>query len=262
MKRSDRILRRMVSARMISKEEYDAAMTEVPTSPGSSGRWRRHWRSRRPRRNSPRKTPGGGPGVIEPSPPVNEIHHVAASPLRCIVLFPYEVGEGRAREDRRRCRGRFLHQPGNGGGGSVFFRPAESFCRSRIASSLEHFDDLGGPDRIRAPRQEVPAPDPAPAGKHPCVLQFEQDEFEELLRDPVLLRKIPYLEGGSSGKRAAYIKARSAYSVFFDNRIPLPDRTVPIYPIRKIGYMATDARRSFACRYASASWASGTSLCQ
>jgi len=34
MKRSDRILRRMVAARMISREEFDAAMTEVPNLAG------------------------------------------------------------------------------------------------------------------------------------------------------------------------------------------------------------------------------------
>jgi membrane peptidoglycan carboxypeptidase len=36
MRRSDRILRRMVAARMITREEYDAALSEVPNLEGLS----------------------------------------------------------------------------------------------------------------------------------------------------------------------------------------------------------------------------------
>jgi len=70
MKRSDRILRRMVSARMISKEEYDAAMTEVPNLTGLERKVEKTLETPPPEENRPEETPGGGPGVIEPSPPV------------------------------------------------------------------------------------------------------------------------------------------------------------------------------------------------
>ena len=70
MKRSDRILRRMVSARMISKEEYDAAITEVPNLTGLERKVEKTLEIPPPEEKQPEETPGGGPGVIEPSPPV------------------------------------------------------------------------------------------------------------------------------------------------------------------------------------------------
>src|SRR5659263_683131 len=43
-----------------------------------------------------------------------------------------------------------------------------------------------------------------------------------------------------SGKRAAYIRARNAYSVFLDKRMSPPCQTIPTYPIRKIGYVESN----------------------
>jgi len=63
MKRSDRILRRMVAARMISREEYDAAMAEVPNLAGLARKVEKTLET-----PPPEEAPGGGPVVIEPSP--------------------------------------------------------------------------------------------------------------------------------------------------------------------------------------------------
>lgn len=70
MKRSDRILRRMLSARMISREEYDAALSEVPNLEGIARKVEKTLETPPPAENPPGEAPGGGPVVIEPSPPV------------------------------------------------------------------------------------------------------------------------------------------------------------------------------------------------
>jgi monofunctional biosynthetic peptidoglycan transglycosylase len=69
MKRSDRILRRMVAARMISREEYDAAMAEVPNLAGLERKVEKTLETPPPEEKPPEEAPGGGPAVIESSPP-------------------------------------------------------------------------------------------------------------------------------------------------------------------------------------------------
>ena len=69
MKRSDRILRRMVAARMISREEYDEAMAEVPNLAGLARKVEKTLETPPPEEKPPEEAPGGGPVVIEPSPP-------------------------------------------------------------------------------------------------------------------------------------------------------------------------------------------------
>jgi len=68
MKRSDRILRRMVAARMISREEYDAAMAEVPNLAGLARKVEKTLETPPPEEKPPAEAPGGGPVVIESSP--------------------------------------------------------------------------------------------------------------------------------------------------------------------------------------------------
>lgn len=69
MKRSDRILRRMVAARMITREEYDAAMAEVPNLAGLERKVEKTLETPPPDEKPPEEAPGG-PVVIESSPPV------------------------------------------------------------------------------------------------------------------------------------------------------------------------------------------------
>lgn len=69
MRRSDRILRRMVAARMISREEYDAAMAEVPNLAGLARKVEKTLETPPPEEKAPEEAPGGGPLVIEPSSP-------------------------------------------------------------------------------------------------------------------------------------------------------------------------------------------------
>jgi monofunctional biosynthetic peptidoglycan transglycosylase len=68
MKRSDRILRRMVAARMISRGEYDAAMAEVPNLEGLARKVEKTLETPPPVEKPPEEAPGGGPVVIESSP--------------------------------------------------------------------------------------------------------------------------------------------------------------------------------------------------
>jgi len=68
MKRSDRILRRMVAARMISREEYDAAVTEVPNLAGLARKVEKTLETPPPEEKPPPEAPGGGPVVIDSSP--------------------------------------------------------------------------------------------------------------------------------------------------------------------------------------------------
>jgi len=70
MQRSDRILRRMVAARMISREQYDAALSEVPNLAGLERKVEKTLEVPPPEERPPEEAPGGGPAVIEPSPPV------------------------------------------------------------------------------------------------------------------------------------------------------------------------------------------------
>jgi monofunctional biosynthetic peptidoglycan transglycosylase len=68
MKRSDRILRRMAAARMISREEYDAAMAEVPPLAGLARKVEKTLETPPPEEKPPGEAPGGGPPVLEESP--------------------------------------------------------------------------------------------------------------------------------------------------------------------------------------------------
>ena len=69
MRRSDRILRRMVSARMITREEYDAAVAEVPNLAGLAREGEKTLETPPPEENPPAETPGEGPAILEESPP-------------------------------------------------------------------------------------------------------------------------------------------------------------------------------------------------
>jgi monofunctional biosynthetic peptidoglycan transglycosylase len=68
MKRSDRILRRMAAAHMISREEYDAAMAEVPNLAGLERKVEKTLETPPPEEKPPGEAPGGGPVVIESTP--------------------------------------------------------------------------------------------------------------------------------------------------------------------------------------------------
>jgi monofunctional biosynthetic peptidoglycan transglycosylase len=106
MKRSDRILRRMVSARMITREEYDAAISEVPNLAGLARKVEKTLETPPPEEipaeeisaeeippeeipaeeilaeeEPPEETPGGGPLVIE-SPPAAETPEPGTPPVR------------------------------------------------------------------------------------------------------------------------------------------------------------------------------------
>ncbi len=59
MKRSDRILRRMVAARMISREEYDAAISEVPNLEGIARKVEKTLETPLPEEIPPGEAPGG-----------------------------------------------------------------------------------------------------------------------------------------------------------------------------------------------------------
>jgi len=65
MKRSDRILRRMVAARMISREEYDAAMSEVPNLSGLARKVEKTLETPLPEEKPPGESSGGGPAILE-----------------------------------------------------------------------------------------------------------------------------------------------------------------------------------------------------
>jgi membrane peptidoglycan carboxypeptidase len=101
MRRSDRILRRMVAARMISREEYDAAISEVPNLEGLARKVEKTLETPPPEEvppeeipaeeipaeeippeeEPPEETPGGGPLVIE-SPPAAETPEPGTPPVR------------------------------------------------------------------------------------------------------------------------------------------------------------------------------------
>ena len=69
MKRSDRILRRMVAARMISREEYDAALSEVPNLAGIARKVEKTLEAPPPEEKAPAEAPGEGPVILDESPP-------------------------------------------------------------------------------------------------------------------------------------------------------------------------------------------------
>ena len=69
MKRSDRILRRMVAARMISREEYDAALSEVPNLAGIARKVEKTLEAPPPEEKAPEEAPGEGAGDHRRTPP-------------------------------------------------------------------------------------------------------------------------------------------------------------------------------------------------
>ena len=69
MKRSDRILRRMVAARMISREEYDAALSEVPNLAGIARKVEKTLEAPPPEEKAPGEASGEGPVILDEPPP-------------------------------------------------------------------------------------------------------------------------------------------------------------------------------------------------
>ena len=69
MQRSDRILRRMAAARMISREEYDTAKAEIPNLAGLARKVEKTLETPPPEERPPEQAPGGGPAMIESSLP-------------------------------------------------------------------------------------------------------------------------------------------------------------------------------------------------
>jgi monofunctional biosynthetic peptidoglycan transglycosylase len=82
MKRSNRILRRMVAARMISREEYEAAMREVPNLAGLERKVEKTLETPPPEEKPPAEAPGGGPVVIDLSPPAPPEPGSGEAPVR------------------------------------------------------------------------------------------------------------------------------------------------------------------------------------
>jgi monofunctional biosynthetic peptidoglycan transglycosylase len=82
MKRSDRILRRMVAAGMISRGEYDAAMSEVPNLAGLARKVEKTLETPPPVENPPDEAPGGGPVEIDSSPAAPREAGSEEAPLR------------------------------------------------------------------------------------------------------------------------------------------------------------------------------------
>jgi len=75
MKRSDRILRRMVAAGMISRGEYEAAISEVPNLEGIARKVEKTIASPPPEEKAPAEPSGEGPVMLEPpagSPPESD----------------------------------------------------------------------------------------------------------------------------------------------------------------------------------------------
>ena len=68
MKRSDRILRRMVAAHMISREEYETALSEVPNLAGIARKVEKTLEAPPPEEVVPEEGPGGGPALLEAPP--------------------------------------------------------------------------------------------------------------------------------------------------------------------------------------------------
>lgn len=65
MQRSDRILRRMVAARMISREEYDAAVAEVPNLAGLARKVEKTLETPPPEEKPAGEPPPEGPATLE-----------------------------------------------------------------------------------------------------------------------------------------------------------------------------------------------------
>ena len=73
MKRSDRILRRMVAARMISREEYETALAEIPNLAGLEKKVEKTMAAPPPEEKAPTEGPDGGPAILDdPAPPAGE----------------------------------------------------------------------------------------------------------------------------------------------------------------------------------------------
>lgn len=68
VRRSDRILRRMFAARMITEDEYKAAMAESPNIAGLERKVEKTMAAPPPEESPPVPLPGNGPGLLE-SPP-------------------------------------------------------------------------------------------------------------------------------------------------------------------------------------------------
>jgi hypothetical protein len=65
----------MVSARMIPREEYDAAMAEIPNLAGIARKVEKTLETPPPEEKPPGEQSGGGPVVIDSSPPAAPPEH-------------------------------------------------------------------------------------------------------------------------------------------------------------------------------------------
>jgi len=68
VRRSDRILKRMFAARMITEEEYKGALAEAPNIAGLERKVEKTMESTPPEEKPPVALPESGPGVLDPGP--------------------------------------------------------------------------------------------------------------------------------------------------------------------------------------------------
>src|SRR4030066_772404 len=128
----------------------------------------------------------------------DEIRDVALPAFRRLLLLPREVGERKAVEHRHDRLGSLPDEPGDRRRRLLAERLSPfPFLRLRRGDRpFDGLDDLGGADRFRTQGEEIAAPDPAPAHDDARVLQFQKDQLQEFLRDPVPHRQFLDLERG------------------------------------------------------------------
>jgi len=129
-------------------------------------------------------------------------------------------------------------EAGTAGEGPSFSVLPEPFCRSRPAIGPSNTSTIPE-DRIESGRRarRYPPPTPRRLDSIPAFFSSSRMSSRNFFGIPFFSARSRIWKVVPSGKRAAYIKARNAYSVFLDRRMSPPGCTVPIYPIKKIGYM-------------------------
>src|SRR3990170_3298510 len=159
----------------------------------------------------------------------DDVRDVALPAFRRLLLLPREVGERPAVEHRLDRLGSLPDDPGDRRRRLLAERLSPfSFLRLRRGDRpFDGLDDLGGADRFRTQGEEIAAPDPAPAHDDARVLQFQKDQLQEFLRNPVPLRQFLDLERGPLRMAGRVNKRPESVLRFF--RYPHPSSGLLFY---------------------------------
>ncbi len=218
MKRSERILRRMVAARMISREEYDAAISEAPNLAGIARKVEKTLEAPPPEEKAPEEAPGGGGPVIIEEPPrgvaggapfrgrSRQMKYITLLRRRCVASSSSRTRSARVDLEKTAAAAADASSTSRetAGEASSFSALPAPFCRPRPAIGPSNTSTISE-DRIESGRRarRYPPPTPRRLESIPAFFSSRRISSRNFFGIPFFSARSRIWNVVRSGKRAA-----------------------------------------------------------